>query len=71
MDYLLRRRKEAALSPEEVWDRDFDCLEGNFWEIIKFGLEMFIELPGDSNRLLSALSWQKSGRGLREAAVHR
>lgn len=47
------------------------ALRESCWETTRFGLEMFIELPGDSNRLLSALSGQKSGRGLREAAVHK
>lgn len=46
------------------------ALRESCWETTRFGLEMFIELPGDSNRFLSALSGQKSGTGLREAAVH-
>lgn len=46
------------------------ALRESCWEITRFGLEMFIELPGDSNRLLSALSRQKSGRGLKAATVH-
>lgn len=46
------------------------ALRESYWEITRFGPEMFIELPGDSNRLLSALSGQKSGRGLRAVAVH-
>lgn len=46
------------------------ALRESYWEITRFGLEMFIELPGDSNRLLSALSGQKSGRGLRAAVIH-
>lgn len=45
------------------------ALRESCWETTRFGLEMFIELPGDSNRLLSALSGQKSGRGLRAAAI--
>lgn len=39
--------------------------------MIKIGLERCIELPGDSDRLLSALSGPKSGTGLKAAAVHR
>lgn len=46
------------------------ALRESYWEITTFGLEMFIELPGDSNRFLSGLSEQKSGRGSRAAAVH-
>lgn len=47
------------------------ALRENCWEIIKIGLEMFIELPDNSNRFLSGLSRQKSGTGSRALAVHR
>lgn len=47
------------------------ALRESCWETTRFGLERCIELPGDSNRLLSALSGPKSGTGLRAAAVHR
>lgn len=40
------------------------------WETTRFGLEMFIELPDNSNRFLSGLSGRKSGRGVRAAAIH-